>query len=270
MNPEQIGWLYLPTAIVLGALHGLEPGHSKTMMASFIIAIRGTIMQAVLLGVSATISHTAIIWAIAALGLKFSNQINAETAEPVLQIISGFIILSMAFWMFRITSQRVSAQHHHHHDHDCGHDHHHEHEHEHEHDHEHHHHHDHDDEDAHQREHAEQIQKQFANGQATTGQIILFGLTGGLVPCPAALTVLLLCLQANKFALGFSVVLCFSIGLAITLVSFGAVAAWGVQHASRRLAGFDRFARRAPYLSCLVLVVLAIILLVKGFNHLPH
>jgi nickel/cobalt transporter (NicO) family protein len=43
-------WLFIPAAIALGALHGLEPGHSKTMMAAFIIAIRGTVMQAVLLG----------------------------------------------------------------------------------------------------------------------------------------------------------------------------------------------------------------------------
>ena len=47
-------WLYVPTAILLGALHGLEPGHSKTMMAAFIVAIRGTVRQAVLLGLAAT------------------------------------------------------------------------------------------------------------------------------------------------------------------------------------------------------------------------
>ncbi len=51
-------WLFIPMAIVLGALHGLEPGHSKTMMAAFIIAVRGTIAQAVLLGLSAAISHS--------------------------------------------------------------------------------------------------------------------------------------------------------------------------------------------------------------------
>lgn len=53
-------WLFIPSAILLGALHGLEPGHSKTMMAAFIVAIRGTVMQAVLLGLSAAISHTAV------------------------------------------------------------------------------------------------------------------------------------------------------------------------------------------------------------------
>jgi len=58
-------WWFIPSAIALGALHGLEPGHSKTMMAAFIIAVRGTVGQAVLLGLAATLSHTAIVWAVA-------------------------------------------------------------------------------------------------------------------------------------------------------------------------------------------------------------
>ena len=60
-------WVFLPTALVLGALHGLEPGHSKTMMAAFIIAIRGTVAQAVLLGLCAAFSHSLLIWVLAAL-----------------------------------------------------------------------------------------------------------------------------------------------------------------------------------------------------------
>ena len=58
-------WLFVPSAVLLGALHGLEPGHSKTMMAAFIVAIRGTVGQAVLLGLAATVSHTAVVWAVA-------------------------------------------------------------------------------------------------------------------------------------------------------------------------------------------------------------
>ena len=67
-------WLFIPTAILLGALHGLEPGHSKTMMAAFIVAIRGTVGQAVLLGLAAAISHSLIIWVLAALALHFGSQ----------------------------------------------------------------------------------------------------------------------------------------------------------------------------------------------------
>src|SRR5882672_5125839 len=71
-------WLFIPGAILLGALHGLEPGHSKTMMAAFIVAIRGTVVQAGLLGVAATVSHTAIIWALAFVGLRYAGQVNVE------------------------------------------------------------------------------------------------------------------------------------------------------------------------------------------------
>ncbi len=56
------GWFFIPSAILLGALHGLEPGHSKTMMAAFIVAVKGTVKQAVMLGLAATLSHTAIVW----------------------------------------------------------------------------------------------------------------------------------------------------------------------------------------------------------------
>lgn len=61
-------WLFVPTAILLGALYGLEPGHSETMTAPFIIAVRGTVTQAVLLGLAAILSHTAVVWPVALAG----------------------------------------------------------------------------------------------------------------------------------------------------------------------------------------------------------
>jgi nickel/cobalt exporter len=93
-------WLFIPSAILLGALHGLEPGHSKTMMAAFIVAIRGTVKQAVLLGIAATVSHTAIVWLIALGGMYISQKFTAESAEPWFQLISAIIILGTAVWMF--------------------------------------------------------------------------------------------------------------------------------------------------------------------------
>ena len=87
-------WFFIPSAILLGALHGLEPGHSKTMMAAFIIAIKGTIKQAVMLGLAATISHTAVVWLIAFGGMVISKRFTAQSAEPWLQLISAVIIIS--------------------------------------------------------------------------------------------------------------------------------------------------------------------------------
>src|SRR5439155_12504134 len=112
-------WLYIPAAVLLGALHGLEPGHSKTMMAAFIVAIRGTVKQAVLLGVSATVSHTAIIWVLAIVGLHYSGRFNVEQSEPYFQVATGLIVIGLALWMLARTrrEQRAAAEHHHAHEH---------------------------------------------------------------------------------------------------------------------------------------------------------
>jgi nickel/cobalt transporter (NicO) family protein len=254
-------WLFIPTAIVLGALHGLEPGHSKTMMAAFIIAIRGTMAQAVLLGLCAAISHSLLIWVLAAGAIHFGSQWNAETSEPYFQLVSGAIIIGMAFWMYWRTrrEERLEAEHH-------AHEHHHEDDHHHEHgeaDHEHG-----DYQDAHEREHASQIARRFQGQTVTTPQIVLFGLTGGLIPCPAALTVLLVCLQLKKLVLGFALVAAFSFGLALTMVATGALAAWSVQHASRHFPGFGNWARRAPYLSSALLLVMGLFITYEGWRHL--
>ncbi|CAJ0699854.1 MAG: nickel/cobalt efflux protein RcnA [Ralstonia sp.] len=354
-------WLFVPSAILLGALHGLEPGHSKTMMAAFIVAIRGTLTQAVLLGLSATVSHTAVVWAVAMAGLYFGRNWNAETTEPYFQMVSAVLIVAVAAWMMWRTWRSTHAAHDHHHDH-----HHHHHDHAHGHDdvqridtghgivqlaifedgvpprfrltregtrgtawsaeqvqivterpdgsrqtfrfvqrdgfleseqsipephafvarlslgHEHHRHdydvtfteHDHDHDhgrshggldvssaeyqDAHERAHANDIRRRFANREVTTGQIIVFGLTGGLIPCPASITVLLLCLQLKKITLGAALVLCFSIGLALTLVASGALAALSVKHVSRRWGGFGEFARKAPYLSGVLIALVGL------------
>lgn len=354
-------WLFVPSAILLGALHGLEPGHSKTMMAAFIVAIRGTLTQAVLLGLSATVSHTAVVWAVAMAGLYFGRNWNAETTEPYFQMVSAVLIVAVAAWMMWRTWRSTHAAHDHHHDH-----HHHDHDHAHGHDdvqridtghgivqlaifedgvpprfrltregtrgtawsaeqvqivterpdgsrqtfrfvqrdgfleseqsipephafvarlslgHEHHRHdydvtfteHDHDHDhgrshggldvssaeyqDAHERAHANDIRRRFANREVTTGQIIVFGLTGGLIPCPASITVLLLCLQLKKITLGAALVLCFSIGLALTLVASGALAALSVKHVSRRWGGFGEFARKAPYLSGVLIALVGL------------
>lgn len=276
-------WVFVPSAIALGALHGLEPGHSKTMMAAFIVAVRGTVAQAVLLGLAATLSHTAIVWAIALTGLYFGAQFNAETNEPYLQIASGVLIVAVAVWMAWRTWRDIasngapsSGDHayqspaHLHED-------------DHAHDHSHVHDaavpHSREEEkfesdlleldptvyaDAHERGHALDIERRFAHRQVTTGQIILFGLTGGLIPCPASITVLLLCLQVGRFGLGAALVLCFSVGLALTLVLVGVAAALGLRHAASRWPGFDTLASRAPYLSGAIVAAVGLYTIAVG------
>ncbi|HEM8614330.1 TPA: nickel/cobalt efflux protein RcnA [Citrobacter amalonaticus] len=273
-------WFFIPSAILLGVLHGLEPGHSKTMMAAFIIAIKGTIKQAVMLGLAATLSHTAVVWLIALGGMYISRAFTAESVEPWLQLISAFIILGTATWMFWRTWQGernwlTATQHDHHHDH-AHHDHHDHHEH-----HDHDHHHDHCDlagltegskayQDAHERAHASDIQRRFHDKEVTNGQIVLFGLTGGLIPCPAAITVLLICIQLKAFTLGATMVLCFSLGLAITLVTVGVGAAVSVHQVAKRWSGFNALARKAPYFSSLLIGLVGLYMGIHGYMGIVH
>ena len=255
-------WLFVPSAILLGALHGLEPGHSKTMMAAFIVAIRGTVLQAVLLGLAATVSHTLVVWVVALVGLRLGQGWDAATTEPYFQVASAMLIIGVALWMMART-WREQHRHHHHSHHDQGH-----HDHGHHHDH---HHHGHEPEDAHARAHAEEIRRRFDGRPVTTGQIVLFGLTGGLIPCPAAITILLLCLQLKEVALGSVLVLCFSIGLALTLMAAGVVAALGVRHAERRWSGtVGRIARQAPYVSGLLILAVGLSVGIHGLSELGY
>ena len=248
-------WLFIPSALLLGALHGLEPGHSKTMMAAFIIAIRGTVSQAILLGVSAAASHTLIVWIVALTGLYFGAQLDNERTEAWFQLVSGLLIVAIAVWMLlRIHGEQQAAHgHHHHHG-----------------DEDHHHHHDADGEamDAHARAHAEDIEKRFSNSRPSTGQIVAFGLTGGLVPCPASITVLLLCLQLKEYSLGLTLVLGFSIGLALVMVLSGVLAALSLKAAQSRFSGFGKWAARAPYLSSALIIVVGLISVQIGWNGL--
>ena len=262
-------WLFIPSAVLLGILHGLEPGHSKTMMAAFIVAVRGTVSQAVLLGLAATVSHTIVVWGIALGGLYLWQGINSARFEPYFQLVSAAIIIAIALWMLRRTWQdqrraEANVSHHdHNHDHDPHHGHHHAHGEPHSHevaaaDYQ----------DAHELAHANDIRARFAGGSATTGQIIMFGLTGGLIPCPAAITVLLLCLQLKQFALGAALVLCFSIGLAITLVCVGVAAALSLRYASKRFSWFGTLARRAPYFSSVLIMLVAFYVGYQGLSGL--
>ncbi|HWF00242.1 MAG TPA: nickel/cobalt efflux transporter [Caulobacteraceae bacterium] len=266
-------WLFIPSAIALGALHGLEPGHSKTMMAAFIVAIRGTVGQAALLGVAATVSHTAVVWAVALAGLSLGSRL--DLSEPWFQLASAAAVCVVGVWMVWRTwrEQRAPAgagraeAHYggHSHPHQAATD--------------HLHLHDHSQgdpalsdagaQDAHARSHADDIRRRFAGRPVTTAQLLVFGLTGGLVPCPASITVLLLCLQLRQLAMGALLVLCFSVGLAMTLVSVGAAAALGLRHAQRRWThAFDLFARRAPYASGVLIVFVGLWIGLQGVTGL--
>lgn len=277
-------WFFFPTAILLGALHGLEPGHSKSMMAAFIVAVRGTVGQAILLALAATVSHTAIVWVVAFLALTYGSQWGAEASEPYFQLASAAIIVGLAAWMAfrawadRRRGRRAAAFDHGHvlahaHSHAQGHDpdrHLHDHAPKHE---EHGHAHSHRGGDSggldsHASAHAAELEQRFAGRTVTTGQVVLFGLTGGLLPCPGAVTVALLCLQVERYSLGIVIVICFSIGLALTLVASGIVASLGMRHATRRWPRLDGVLRKLPFVSCALVATVGLYVGYAGLSRI--
>jgi ABC-type nickel/cobalt efflux system permease component RcnA len=235
-------WLYLPLATILGALHALEPGHAKSLIAAYIVAIRGSAGQAVTLATSAAVGHTIVVWAIAIAALAVGDRYVVDQAEPWLTFLSGVLIVLLAIRMFWALRQR--GRHH-------GRDHHHPHGHVHDHGHGHHH-------------HPPLITAQ----SVTTGQIVWFGFTGGLLPCPAAIAVLLVCIQLKAFALGVAMVAAFSVGLALTLILIGVSVAWGTRKVAGSWSGFDRWAGRLPYLSAGIVMVMGLALSAAGLSGL--
>jgi ABC-type nickel/cobalt efflux system permease component RcnA len=228
--PAQI-WLFLPAAIVLGALHGLEPGHSKTMMAAFIIATRGTVAQAIVLGLAATLSHAVLVWAVALLG----PQLSIEAGGRLFQLASAVAIMGLAAWMLlrgwrhgrAHPPARAAAQE----EETCT---------------------------PEERARVNAIRRRLARVRLDASQMVALSLRQGLIPCPAALVVMLLCLQVPRTALSVSLAFCFSVGLAITMISAGVAAARGVQHTERRWSEFDALARRAAYAAGMVAILIAL------------
>lgn len=150
----------------------------------------------------------------------------------------------------------------HHHDHGHAHDH--------AHDHGHHHPYTRGPLDAHALAHAREIEVRIGSGRTSTLQTILFGLTGGLIPCPAAITVLLLCLALGQVALGVILVAGFSVGLAVTLVAVGTLAAVGMRFAAAHTSRFDALLNWAPYVSSALIGGVGLLMIYAGWSHLQH
>jgi|JRHI01.1.fsa_nt_gi nickel/cobalt exporter len=255
-------WLLLPVAIVLGALHALEPGHAKSMMAAFIIAIHGTVGQAVLLALSATVGHTIVVWALAILAWQMQDTALLEKAEPWLLLVGGLLIVTLALRILSRLGPLAGHPHDHshpqghHHAQTDGHDHHHEPERGHAHKNM--------DEDAHAAAHAAELKGQLSKGPVSNTDVAWFGFSGGLMPCPAAFAVLLACFHQKAYALGIVLVAAFSVGLALTLVAVGVLAAWGAKALAARQTGLDRFSRWAPYASAGIVLAIGLVVTAQG------
>jgi nickel/cobalt exporter len=206
-------------------------------MAAYIIAIRGTASQAVALGISAAVGHTIVVWVLAVAALMFGERYIVEDTEPWLTAISGGLIVLLALRM--ILALRSPGHHHHHHG--EAHDHHHAH-------------------------HDHLVHAPQSSSQVTTAQVVWFGFAGGLMPCPAAIAVLLICVQLKAFALGVAMVAAFSFGVGAMLVAIGLVVVWSSGKLAKAWPGFDRVATRLPFVSAGLVLIVGLIMTVSGLN----
>jgi nickel/cobalt exporter len=327
--------VYFPAAVLLGALHAMEPGHAKALTASYLIGIKGTKKDSILLGLSVAATHSVVVIAISMIGLWLGNEAFTGHATEWLERGSGFVAIAIGSYMLyrRLFIKRDPANIHAHHHapnpvavksstldgiieiidtplgerirfttyarnstaqllveikrdnsverlhltrspedsavylseevpgepHEFkaqlilegqdsfdfemfepeGHD-----------DKSH----AHMDDEAHARAHAATLPSYVNTGEKPTSlQIMAFGAAGGMIPCPASITVMLLALSTGKAAMGVFTVLGFSLGLALSLVGIGLIVVTGLS----KLSNTNRFAwvsKHAPAFSAVLVI----------------
>jgi ABC-type nickel/cobalt efflux system permease component RcnA len=205
-----IALVAMAVAVGLGAFHALEPGHGKTVVAAYLVGSRGTAWHALMLGLIVTVTHTVGVYVLGAVTLFASHYVVPERLYPWLGAISGLIIAGLGLSLF--LRRYAGAEHPQSHAHAHGHS------------HTHHHHrdhaHDHGVEQTHPHDHHIH-HHQHLPSTVTLRELLALGVTGGIVPCPAALVVLLSALSLNRVGFGLLLIVAFSIGLAAVLIAIG-------------------------------------------------
>ncbi len=333
---DQLSWIYFPTALLLGGLHALEPGHAKTLTAAYLIGIKGTKKDAFLLGLSVAITHSLVVILISVAALYVGKEAFTEDVTHYLQKGSGIIVILLGAWLLlkRYLYKRKHDGHHHNHNHPhCaptpvelkgekisgkfeiidtalgekiqftspealpvqnlkifiqrpaeieiqqmtstdskkfigenmlrephefaaeleytagnhreiltfeiheleqhGHG------------------HSHDEHHGHTHEIPDYVKR---GEKPTIWQIFTFGAAGGMIPCPASITVMLLALSVGQVGLGLLTVMGFSLGLAITLVTVGLIVVAGISRIQQS-GRFNWLSLNAPMISAFVVML---------------
>jgi ABC-type nickel/cobalt efflux system permease component RcnA len=238
-------WILLSAALIsasLGALHALEPGHGKTIVAAYLVGSRGTAAHAVLLGIIVTAAHTAGVFLLGAVTLYASQYIVPEHLYPWLGTISGLSVAGLGAFMFLRHLTGETGEHSH--------------------------------SPGEQHSHwflsmlksgsysSSAERGRDSSGLKTAGrsaslrELCLLGITGGIVPCPAALVVLLSAFSLHRIGFGLFLITAFSVGLAAVLVVIGLTMVYAKRFMASRLQPSRIFVRYSPLLSSAFMVVL--------------
>lgn len=214
------GVFSLGSATVLGAAHAMAPGHGKTIVAAYLAGSRGRAFDALRLGLIVTFTHTASVFLLGLLAYYLSETIDLRAVHPIIQRVSGVAIAGFGAWLLyqRLRPAGATAT----------------------------------------TEASVLAPNSLAHGHAHELPLKALGVSGGIVPCPEALSLLLLSLSRGQSLYGLALLGFFSIGLAFVLVGIGLAAVLVVP----RLNRFESLTRVLPMMSALVLIVLGITLAV--------
>jgi nickel/cobalt exporter len=259
--------LALVAAAGLGALHSLSPGHGKTVVGAYLVGSRGTARHALFLGLTVTLTHTAGVFALGLVTLFASQFILPEQLYPWLSLLSGLFValIGVSLFVTRLRSffaDRAVALDHaddaHAHNHEHGGDHTHAADHEHAHG------------DGHTHgSHSHSHLPVDASGKVidtiSWRNLLALGISGGLLPCPSALVVLLAAISLHRVAFGLLLIVAFSAGLAGVLTAIGLLLVYaGRQFERVRAPG--GLVRLLPAGSALVVTALGMVILVEALG----
>jgi nickel/cobalt exporter len=208
----------LAAALFWGAAHALSPGHGKTIVTAYLVGQRGTPRHAALLGLIVTITHTIGVFALGLVTLALSQFVVPDRLYPWLNLASGLLVVAIGASVFcarwRHRRAHAHAHHHHHHGHVPGSD---------------------------------------PGTGPSFRSLLAVGVSGGLLPCPSALVVLLAAISLHRVAFGLILILAFSAGLALSITGIGLVAVLA-RRAFRRLSFEGPVMRLLPAASALVIL----------------
>jgi ABC-type nickel/cobalt efflux system permease component RcnA len=262
MATKQLGFgvalLAIAVAAGLGAFHALEPGHGKTVVAAYLVGSRGTAWHALILGLIVTGSHTAGVYLLGVVTLFASRYVVPEQLYPWLGVISGATIAALGLSLF--LRRYAESAHLHTHEHAHGRSHHHSHPHPSE-----PHPHAHGPRSVPFHSHGGQPHDHRAAATVSLRELVALGVTGGIVPCPAALVVLLSALALHRVSFGLLLIVAFSIGLAVVLIAIGLL----MVYARRFMSWFQGegavITRWLPLTSAAVITVFGVAIVVQAF-----
>ncbi|MBV9265200.1 MAG: sulfite exporter TauE/SafE family protein [Acidobacteriaceae bacterium] len=227
-------------AVGLGALHALEPGHGKTIVAAYLVGSKGTARDAVLLGTFVTLSHTAGVYLLGAITLYAQQYVMPDRLYPYLNVLSGLFIAGLGCYLLLQRIAGVSIAH------------------------------------VHEHAHGDRPHSHFGfrhshvkphgtpAGKPSLKQLLVLGVTGGIVPCPAAVVVLLSALALHRVGFGMFLIVAFSVGLAAVLIGMGLAVIYAGRLASALPTNSPLVQRWLPATSAAIITILGCVMVVRS------